>query len=439
MLCLAVASIFISIILMVSVFYGIFEKQVFEDLKTDANILATAISITDIQEENFADISDHIEGVRITLIDETGIVKYDSVANQSLMDNHISRPEITEALENGEGQSVRESDTLNANTFYYALKMENGYLLRTSKEAHSIWSIYINSSPMFVFVVIGIVVICAWLSRYLTESIVKPIEELGNNMDEIKNIETYEELKPFIQTITNQHEAILKNAMVRQEFTANVTHELKTPLTAISGYSELIETGIATDDDTIRFAAGIHKSANRLLTLINDIIRLSELDVTDTLELEELDLYQLAENTVEMLQLNAEKRNVSLSLQGEKCIFRANRQMMEELLYNLIDNGIRYNNSHGKVVVFVYHEQGHPVLQVVDTGIGIPKEHQNRIFERFYRVDKSRSKETGGTGLGLAIVKHITAVHDAELILNSEPEKGTDVKILFGNTNTAKE
>jgi len=277
------------------------------------------------------------------------------------------------------------------------------------------------------------------LSRYLTESIVKPIEELGNNMDEIKNIETYEELKPFIQTITNQHEAILKNAMVRQEFTANVTHELKTPLTAISGYSELIETGIATDDDTIRFAAGIHKSANRLLTLINDIIRLSELDVTDTLELEELDLYQLAENTVEMLQLNAEKRNVSLSLQGEKCIFRANRQMMEELLYNLIDNGIRYNNSHGKVVVFVYHEQGHPVLQVVDTGIGIPKEHQNRIFERFYRVDKSRSKETGGTGLGLAIVKHITAVHDAELILNSEPEKGTDVKILFGNTNTAKE
>jgi len=439
MLCLAVASIFISIILMVSVFYGIFEKQVFEDLKTDANILATAISITDIQEENFADISDHIEGVRITLIDETGIVKYDSVANQSLMDNHISRPEITEALENGEGQSVRESDTLNANTFYYALKMENGYLLRTSKEAHSIWSIYINSSPMFVFVVIGIVVVCAWLSRYLTESIVKPIEELGNNMDEIKNIETYEELKPFIQTITNQHEAILKNAMVRQEFTANVTHELKTPLTAISGYSELIETGIATDDDTIRFAAGIHKSANRLLTLINDIIRLSELDVTDTLELEELDLYQLAENTVEMLQLNAEKRNVSLSLQGEKCIFRANRQMMEELLYNLIDNGIRYNNSHGKVVVFVYHEQGHPVLQVVDTGIGIPKEHQNRIFERFYRVDKSRSKETGGTGLGLAIVKHITAVHDAELILNSEPEKGTDVKILFGNTNTAKE
>lgn len=437
MLCLAVASIFISIILMVSVFYSIFEKQVFEDLKTDAKILATAMALTELKEDNIARVSDHIDGVRITLVSETGTVLYDSVANQSQMDNHIGRPEIVEALKNGEGKSIRQSDTLNTNTFYYAVMMENGYLLRISKEAHSIWSIYINSSPVFILIIIGMVVICAWLSKYLTESIVKPIEELGNNMNEIKGIETYEELKPFIQTITKQHDAIIKNAMVRQEFTANVTHELKTPLTAISGYSELIETGLATDDDTIRFAAGIHKSANRLLTLINDIIRLSELDVTETVELEELDLYQLAENSVEMLQLNAEKRNVTLSLQGEKCVFKANRQMMEELLYNLCDNAIRYNNQAGKVIVYVYEEQGHPVLQVKDTGIGIPKEHQERIFERFYRVDKSRSKATGGTGLGLAIVKHITAVHDAKLILNSEPGKGTDVKILFENATTA--
>lgn len=219
---------------------------------------------------------------------------------------------------------------------------------------------------------------------------------------------------------------------MRQEFTANVSHELKTPLTAISGYSELIENGMANAQDITRFAAGIHKNAKRLLTLINDTIRLSELDATSEVPFEALNLYDIATTSVDMLQINAEKHQVSLYLEGEPCEIRGDKQMMEELLYNLCDNAIRYNNKGGKVWVRVTREaEGEICLQVKDTGIGIPKEHQERIFERFYRVDKSRSKSTGGTGLGLAIVKHIVAKHGARLELNSGVGKGTTIRIFF--------
>ena len=273
MLCLAAATIFICIILMVSLFYKIFQNQIFEDLKTDAKIYSSAIILMDGTEEEIAKIAENVESVRITVVDKEGTVLFDSVADQLSMDNHISRPEIAKAIEQGEGTSVRQSDTMNKSTFYYAIRLENGYILRIAKEAYSIWSIYLNSTSVIATVILTMIVICMWLSKYLTDSIVKPIEELGHNIDQIGEIETYEELRPFIKTISDQHDAIIKNAMLRQDFTANVTHELKTPLTAISGYSELIETGMATNDDTIRFAAGIHKSANRLLTLINNSIR----------------------------------------------------------------------------------------------------------------------------------------------------------------------
>lgn len=229
-----------------------------------------------------------------------------------------------------------------------------------------------------------------------------------------------------------QNEDLIKNAKMRQEFTANVTHELKTPLTSISGYAELIGTGLASGEDTVRFAKGIQSNANRLLMLINDIIRLSELDSNeDELVTENVSLYQLAKVCVEMLEPNAEKHKVSIAMKGRECSIEANRMMMEELLYNLCDNAIRYNNENGSVTVEVYPEGEHVVLSVSDTGIGIPKAYQERIFERFYRVDKSRSKSTGGTGLGLAIVKHIIEKHNAKLELDSDIGKGTAMRIIF--------
>ncbi|MBR6614613.1 MAG: ATP-binding protein, partial [Lachnospiraceae bacterium] len=242
----------------------------------------------------------------------------------------------------------------------------------------------------------------------------------------------YKELTPFMTTIRQQHEDILKNAQMRQEFTANVSHELKTPLTAISGYAELINHGMASKETAARFAGEIHKNAARLLSLINDIIQLSQLDGgRKQMEFVNLDLLALAEECVDMLALNAQKQNVTMQVLGRKSMVMADKQLMEELVYNLCDNAIRYNNHGGSVTVTVDQENGHTYLLVKDTGIGISKENQERVFERFYRVDKSRSKATGGTGLGLAIVKHIVSQHNATISIESEVGKGTEIRVDF--------
>ena len=286
---------------------------------------------------------------------------------------------------------------------------------------------------MVCVMALAIFCMCYVLATRATKTLMKPIDYLGCHLDECGEIETYEELVPFVQTIKKQHDDIMKNAQMRQDFTANVSHELKTPLTSISGYAELIEHRMASAQDVPRFAGEIHRSANRLLSMINDIIRLSELDVMETEDMvfERVPLYVLAESCVDMLQLKAEKYNVTLELKGTPCHMAGNREMVEEILYNLCDNAIRYNNPGGSVTVTVVPKGEKVMLQVADTGIGISKEHQQRVFERFYRVDKSRSKATGGTGLGLAIVKHMVAQHHAELTLESEEGKGTTITILF--------
>ena len=291
-----------------------------------------------------------------------------------------------------------------------------------------------------VMLIGSIVVLSVFLAWLLSTILVKPlarvtkaIEDLTDGMlDEEISVPDYTET----ELITDAFNKMVNRMKIldesRQEFVSNVSHELKTPLTSISGYAELIETGMASEQDTVRFAHGIHNSANRLLTLINDIIRLSELDGTEEeADTELLNLHEMAQNCVEMLKMSAEKHNVTIALNGTECYVTANRQMMEELLYNLCDNAIRYNNPGGSVDVQTYSREGHTNLVVKDTGIGISKEHQERIFERFYRVDKSRSKSTGGTGLGLAIVKHIIAKSHAELELESEPGKGTTIRVIF--------
>lgn len=215
---------------------------------------------------------------------------------------------------------------------------------------------------------------------------------------------------------------------MRREFTANVSHELKTPLTSISGYAEMIESGIARPEDVPGFAATIHKEAGRLLTLISDIIRLSELDEAGVAqECEPVDLLQLARDCADTLSLSADQHRVSLTVEGAPCVIRGNRSLLSELVYNLCDNAIRYNREGGRVNVAV----GDRALTVSDTGIGIPEQYQSRVFERFYRVDKSRSKETGGTGLGLAIVKHIAEQHHAKLELRSAVGQGTTITVRF--------
>ena len=221
---------------------------------------------------------------------------------------------------------------------------------------------------------------------------------------------------------------------LRREFTSNVSHELKTPLTSISGFAEIIKSGMADADDVRHFAENIHKESSRLISLVGDIIRLSQLDGGEIpYDDEAVDLYLVAEDVCERLQSIAEKKNVSLTLTGEAVSVSGNSLIIEEMLYNLCDNGIKYNRDGGYVKINVRREGGIPVFSVSDNGIGIPQDKQERVFERFYRVDKSHSRSIGGTGLGLSIVKHAAAYHKAEITLESEEGVGTTVSVRFSH------
>ncbi len=416
-------AIVITLFMSVIVFYELFKKQVFHDLKSEAEF--ARYTIDDLSDEKQFD-------VRVTWIGTDGNVLYDSEAET--LENHSDRPEYIDAVKTGEGKSVRKSDTLSKRIFYYAMRLEDGTVIRIAKEAESIWTIFMSALPIIIGLTVLLYVMCYFLSKHLTAKLVKPVEELVNNAANPSLVPEYKELVPFVGALKEQREDILRSATMRQEFTANVSHELKTPLTAISGYAELIENGMVSGDDSVRFAGEIRKNSTRLLSLINDIINLSELDDGVKLNLERMDLYEAAKNCVKNLDVAAAKNNVKLMLLGTSSYINADKAMMDEVLYNLCDNAIRYNNKDkgGNVIVDVSNTlDGKVKLTVKDDGIGIGKEHQERIFERFYRVDKSRSRESGGTGLGLAIVKHILTSHGAELSLASELGKGTCITVTF--------
>lgn len=414
-------AIVITLFMSVIVFYELFKKQVFHDLKSEAEF--ARYTIDDLSDEKQFD-------VRVTWIGTDGNVLYDSEAET--LENHSDRPEYIDAVKTGEGKSVRKSDTLSKRIFYYAMRLEDGTVIRIAKEAGSIWTIFMSALPIITGLTVLLYVMCYFLSKHLTAKLVKPVEELVNNAANPSLVPEYKELVPFVGALKEQREDILRSATMRQEFTANVSHELKTPLTAISGYAELIENGMVSGDDSVRFAGEIRKNSTRLLSLINDIINLSELDDGVKLNLEKMDLYEAAKNCIKNLKVAADKNDIKLMLLGTTAYINADKSMMDEVLYNLCDNAIRYNNKGGNVIVDVSNTlDGKVKLTVKDNGIGIGKEHQERIFERFYRVDKSRSRESGGTGLGLAIVKHILTSHGAELSLASEPGKGTSITVTF--------
>ncbi len=428
-------AIVLTLLFALLVFYGLFQEQIMGDLKADAWVLKN-MHVFDHIEDVHPDAYDlNAESLRITVVGENGSVIFDSNADAAAMSNHEDRPEVRNAFETGEGSGTRRSETLDKNLFYYAVKLENGTVLRISREADSFFAVLWNLLPTVAGVFFFLFLLSIFLARYFTKSIVEPIERMAENLSGPGQEAVYRELAPFAAKIRQQHEDILKNAQMRQEFTANVSHELKTPLTAISGYAELMEHGMAGKENTERFAGEIHKNAERLLSLINDIIQLSQLDDGKRrMEYQDVDLFQLAEECGDMLSMNARKLNVTMEVRGRSTVISGDRQLLEELLYNLCDNAIRYNYQGGTVTVTAGTEDGSPFLSVKDTGIGIPGEHQERVFERFYRVDKSRSKANGGTGLGLAIVKHIVAQHGAKLFLDSQTSKGTEIRVVFSKT-----
>lgn len=426
---LSIVAVVLTLILATGVNYQVFKTEVMSNLKIYAQVF---VDTNTFEDTNSISKEAKYDDLRVTIIKPDGTVIYDNFADVAKMENHKNRPEVKQARESGEGENIRHSKTLGMSTFYYAKLLDNGNILRVAKETKSIWSVFASIIPALLVLCIILFLLSIIWAKLLTRSIVEPIEQLANDMDHLESVYTYDELKPFVAMIQKQHEDIRKNADMRQEFTANVSHELKTPLTSISGYSELIESGMASEEDISHFAKEIHQNANRLLTLINDIIRLSELDVsTQTVLMEELDLYEVAKRCVNSLEVNATNHDVTISCEGESAKIEANKEMMNELIFNLCDNAIRYNKKGGSVKVNIKQDPRTVFLTIEDTGIGIPKEHQKRVFERFYRVDKSRSKLTGGTGLGLAIVKHIVAQNDADIDLVSEENVGTKITVIF--------
>ena len=423
------------------VYYNLFQKQVKSDLRMNAQLL----SDTEVFQNAYAGVPAEYEylensafarlkadNLRITWIYQDGTVLYDNDTDATGLTNHLDRPEIQAAIADGCGESVRRSDTLNLNTFYYALKLDDGTILRVSTQARSITSVFITVAPVIALILAAILFICTVLGHLVVVQLLKPIEMMAEHLDDPLHESVYEELVPFAEKIRLQHENILEAATMRQDFTANISHELKTPLTAISGYAELIENHMIDSDSTEHIARQIRRNAERLLSLINDIIKLSELDHTETNRIfEETDLREAAENCCDNLRMNAAAKNVTIRFAGTKALVKGDRELLREMTGNLIQNAIQYNNEGGFVRVEVGTEGGHAFLKVADNGIGIPKEHQERIFERFYRVDKSRSRETGGTGLGLAIVKHIAEIHGAKIRMESQPGKGTTIEVRF--------
>lgn len=398
------------------------------EIQQEADYIEAAVCISGVS--YLEDMDAVRENTRVTLIDASGEVLYDSGKQEEHLENHLDRPEIQEALKSGSGQDVRRSETLDQDMFYYAVRLDNGTVLRVSKNMETVFSTAMSILPMMGVVACCMVIFALLLAKWQTAKLIYPINHL--NLAEPMENDMYEELTPLLQSIDKQNREKDAVANMRKEFSANVSHELKTPLTSISGYAEIMKNGLVRPEDMKTFSERIYNEASRLITLVEDIMKLSKLDEGAVeLEKEEVDFYMLTREICSRLAPQAEKRNVRVEVTGEPVHYLGVRQVLDEMLYNMIENAIKYNKEGGLVSVWVGNTlQGIKII-VRDTGIGIPKEEQERIFERFYRVDKSHSKATGGTGLGLSIVKHGALMHGAKIDVDSEVNKGTKMELIF--------
>ena len=533
----SVITLLLSLVFIIGVQYQIYRDSRYSALQSKANLISLSAE-GELQKYSSAP-------ERITLINGDGKVLYDNKAEAADMENHSSREEVKEALKDGTGYSVRHSETLGINSCYYAVKLENGNILRVADESLSVEAVVLQLLPPIAAIALLAFVLALVLASVISKRILKPINEI--DLDRPLEDTAYEELSPFVSKINaqqrrinhqiaelrasrrefetiaeNMSEGLLltdtkghilshnssvkrffgvqddingqniltvnrsevfrevfdniregrhcentvtvngmyyevaanpvfdetgapcgavilivdvtekeKREKLRREFTANVSHELKTPLTSILGISDMLKNGIVAPDDIKGFGADINKEAERLLSLVNDIIKLSELDEGTVGETERVDLYKTAKEAAKSLAKIAEKRGVTVEVTGETAEISAGESLIFEMIYNLCDNAVKYNKEKGSVTVNVGNKDGAAFVTVKDTGIGIAPEHTERVFERFYRVDKSRSKQSGGTGLGLSIVKHIAASFGGKITLKSTLGEGTEITVTF--------
>ncbi len=533
-----------AIALIMGILFDLFEKQIQLEAANEARYLSHGVENEGIEFFDNIDFTNR----RITLIAPNGKVLFDNQTNAEKLDNHGNRDEIKQAMETGQGMSIRYSNTLTEKTLYYAVRLSDDRVLRVSTNQYTVVSILLGLLHPILFILVGALILTAILSSRVSKAIIKPINEL--DLEHPERNETYDELTPLLKKIFEQKRTISKQlddarkrqnefnlitenmnegflvidkdthiltyneaalklldiknpaldaALVlcrtkgfieavtkslqgekvqsemlqngrtysliaspvfengnvigaviiiidvteiakreemRREFTANVSHELKTPLTSISGFAELMKNGDVPLEATVDFSKSIYDEAQRLISLVNDIIKISELDEKSIPpENETVDLYDLSKEIIDRLKGEAKKKNATLNLIGSNAKIIGTRKILDEMIYNLCDNAIKYNNENGTVDIIINNTNNEVNVIVRDTGIGIPPEHQSRVFERFYRVDKSHSKKVGGTGLGLAIVKHGAIYHNARLQLESSEGKGTSITISFNKNH----
>ena len=421
---LSLGAVLITALLLLFFFHRSFERQVRSDMAISAESMVGAL------QAGAAPESLATADLRITLIDTDGTVLYDSWLPDGALEkyeNHLDRPEVAKALASGSGFDQRKSDTTGQNFTYYALALTDGRVLRLAHYTASTEAVYNAMLPMIGVILIVVAVTALWLSAAMSGKIVQPLQGIAENVDALtEQTVPYSELIPFAQVLQEDHRLRAEMEKQRAEFTANVSHELKTPLTSISGYAELL--------DMADFGRKIHKEATRMIGLVADILELSDLDAkkeASGCDMLPLDLSALARDAAQDLALNARNRYITIKKNLSPAPVVGDSKLLFDLCINLLDNGIRYNRPGGWVCISTGQQNGVGYVQVSDNGIGIPAESQSRVFERFYRVDKSRSKATGGTGLGLAIVKHIAALHGANISLQSEVGNGTVILITF--------
>ena len=544
MIAVVVSVLLLSLALITGVLYEHFESAMLDQMRTTASFVEQGV-----KEDGMKYLDEMSSSqCRITWIEADGTVKFDNRSDPSTMENHADRAEVKEALENESGTSIRRSSTLSEHTLYYAKRMQDGTVLRLAMSQRSVLFLMGGMISPVVFIFLAACALAGVLSYRVSKKIVKPLGSI--DLQHPEQVETYDELSPFLQRIAAQNreirsqmeeirkqqqefsmitenmseglfvvdrnyqilsynrsavrifgmapESVPENLLAvnrsegfrsvvdsalkgrhaqenleldgrvyqiiaspvcqqedaldlvgaviltldvtekeaqeqyRREFTANVSHELKTPLTSISGIAEMIRNGIVRPEDIPHFAGKIYDESQRLITLIGDIIKLSRLDENQVpMERESVDLLETARDVVQQLASVARKNGVTLVTNGSHGVVNGVRQVLGEMVYNLCENAVKYNRPGGRVWVDVRQAADHVELCVKDTGIGIPAAEQGRIFERFYRVDKSHSKAVGGTGLGLSIVKHGAALHHAAIHVDSEPGEGTAITLTF--------
>lgn len=539
-----ITMLLLSFLLITGVLYQHFEQMQLNQMQSMATFVMQGAEEDGV--DYFRDLKE--TEVRVTWIAADGTVLYDNCYDAAKMENHRNRQEVQEALTAESGISIRRSSTLSEHTIYYAKKMPDGSVMRLATAQSSVWFLIGGLLSPVLFIFLAACVLAGVLSYRVSKKIVRPLSEI--DLKHPEQVDTYEELSPFLQRIAMQNQEIdaqmaeirkqqqefsmitenmsegllvvdrnyqllsynksavrifgisnpaaVKNVLAvnrsqefreavenawkgrhtqqrlqmgeriyqvianavsdpedtedllgavilvldvtereeqekyRREFTANVSHELKTPLTSISGIAEIMKNGIVRQEDIPHFAGKIYDESQRLITLIGDIIRLSQLDENEVpLEREQVDMLELARDVVDSLQSVAQQNGILLAVHGTHGVVYGVRRVLHEMVYNLCDNAVKYNRAGGRVWVSVTAEKQTVSVSVRDTGIGIPDAQQSRVFERFYRVDKSHSKAVGGTGLGLSIVKHGAVLHHAEITLHSELEKGTEIILKF--------